>query len=58
MWFKAEQIEYLIDWSQANSFWKSNILSIKKLCEKATTLIRQIKAENAKEKTKPNTFTN
>lgn len=45
----AEQIEYLIDWSQANSFWKSNILSTKKLREKATTLIRQIKAENAKE---------
>lgn len=44
----VEQIEYLIDWSQANSFWKSNILSTKKLREKATTLIRQIKADKAK----------
>ncbi|MFJ7183820.1 hypothetical protein [Lysinibacillus xylanilyticus] len=44
-----EQIEYLIDWSQANSFWKTNILSTKKLREKATTLIRQIKANKAKE---------
>lgn len=45
----VEAIEYLIDWSQANSFWKSNILSTKKLREKATTLIRQIKADKAKE---------
>ncbi|WP_433595153.1 hypothetical protein [Lysinibacillus xylanilyticus] len=45
----VEQIEYLIDWSQANPFWKSNILSTKKLREKATTLIRQIKADKAKE---------
>lgn len=44
-----EQIRYLIEWSQSNSFWKSNILSTKKLREKATTLIRQIKAEKAKE---------
>ena len=44
-----EQIKYLIEWSQSNSFWKSNILSTKKLREKATTLIRQIKAEKAKE---------
>ncbi|MGN4124864.1 hypothetical protein ACMGD3_07585 [Lysinibacillus sphaericus] len=43
-----EQIEYLIDWSQENSFWKSNILSTKKLREKTTTLIRQIKADKAK----------
>lgn len=40
-----EHIEYLINWSQNNAFWKSNILSTKKLREKATTLIRQIKAE-------------
>ncbi|MEY9980443.1 hypothetical protein [Lysinibacillus sp. RC79] len=45
----VEQIEYLIDWSQENQFWKSNILSTKKLREKATTLIRQIKADKAKE---------
>lgn len=45
----VEQIKYLIEWSQNNSFWKSNILSTKKLREKATTLIRQIKAEKEKE---------
>lgn len=45
----VEAIEYLIDWSQENPFWKSNILSTKKLREKATTLIRQIKADKAKE---------
>lgn len=44
-----EQIRYLIEWSQSNSFWKSNILSTKKLREKATTLIRQIKAEKEKQ---------
>ncbi|RNC98256.1 hypothetical protein [Lysinibacillus halotolerans] len=45
----VEQIKYLIEWSQNNSFWKSNILSTKKLREKATTLIRQIKAEKERE---------
>lgn len=45
-----EQIKYLINWSQNNSFWKSNILSTKKLREKATTLIRQIKADSEKAK--------
>lgn len=44
----AQQIEYLIDWSQNNSFWQSNILSTKKLREKATTLILQIKGEREK----------
>lgn len=46
-----EQIKYLIEWSQSNPFWKSNILSTKKLREKATTLIRQIQAEKAKKQT-------
>lgn len=45
----VQQIEYLIDWSQNNDFWQSNILSTKKLREKATTLILQIKADKAKE---------
>lgn len=44
----AQQIEFLIDWSQNNSFWQSNILSTKKLREKATTLILQIKGEREK----------
>lgn len=50
----VEQIEYLIDWSQNNSFWQSNILSTKKLREKATTLILQIKADKEREKTREN----
>ncbi|AUO14757.1 phage replisome organizer N-terminal domain-containing protein [Priestia megaterium] len=40
-----EQIEYLIKWSQENSFWCSNILSASKLRDKATTLVLQIKGE-------------
>ena len=43
-----EQIEYLINWSQENSFWCSNILSASKLRSKATTLILQIKGEKDK----------
>lgn len=44
----AKQIEYLIEWSQNHTFWNSHILSTKKLREKATTLIKQIKAEKEK----------
>lgn len=54
----VEAIEYLIDWSQENPFWKSNILSTKKLREKATTLIRQIKADKAKENKAVSTSSN
>lgn len=34
-----QQIAYLIDWVQQDSFWKSNILSTKKLREKSSQLI-------------------
>ncbi|NJP37901.1 DUF4373 domain-containing protein [Alkalicoccus luteus] len=46
----TEQIEYLIQWTQKHSFWKSNILSPKKLREKYTTLTLQVKEERAKPK--------
>lgn len=50
-----EQIEYLINWSQENSFWCSNILSASKLRDKATTLILQIKGEKDKKQNGGNT---
>lgn len=36
-----EQVTYLIDWSQADEFWKGNILSMPKLREKFDTLRMQ-----------------
>jgi hypothetical protein len=42
-----EQVTYLIRWSQADEFWRSNILSMPKLREKRDTLILRIKAEHA-----------
>ena len=38
-----EQIRYLIEWCQQDSFWQGNILSTKKLREKFDTLVAQIK---------------
>jgi hypothetical protein len=43
----VEQVQYLIRWSQANEFWRSNILSTPKLREKQLTLIAQIQRERA-----------
>ena len=40
-----EQIMYVINWSQNNKFWKSNILSIAKLREKFDQLVIKIKSE-------------
>lgn len=40
-----EQIEYLIDWVQKDSFWKSNILSISKLREKFDQLVMRVKEQ-------------
>lgn len=51
-----QQIEYLINWATSNSFWKANILSTKKLRDKATTLIMQIKAERDKAATPTKTY--
>jgi hypothetical protein len=49
--YTVEQIEKLIKWSQANDFWKGNILSAKKLREKAGTLRIQRNAELDKKRT-------
>ena len=38
-----EQIRFLIEWCQKDSFWKANILSTKKLREKFDTLVAHAK---------------
>lgn len=43
-----EQIRYLIEWAQNDSFWKRNILSIAKLREKFDQLTLIVKEEKAK----------
>jgi hypothetical protein len=40
-----EQIAYVIDWAQRDSFWKGNILSTKKLREKFDQLVIRIKEQ-------------
>ena len=40
--YDRDQIEKVINWCQADEFWKSNILSAKKLREKIGTLILQM----------------
>lgn len=47
----VEQIKYLINWTQNDSFWKANILSISKLRKKWDQLV--IKAKEQKSKAKP-----
>lgn len=44
-----EQIEYMIRWTQADSFWRQNILSTAKLREKFNDLIPKLKASATKE---------
>lgn len=43
-----EQIEYMIRWTQADSFWSTNILSTSKLREKFNDLIPKLKASVVK----------
>lgn len=43
-----KQIEYMIRWTQADSFWSSNILSTSKLREKFNDLIPKLKASVVK----------
>lgn len=43
-----EQIEYMIKWTQADSFWKQNILSTAKLRDKFNDLIPKLKASVTK----------
>lgn len=40
--YSVEQVKKMIEFSQSDDFWKSNILSAKKLREKAGTLILQM----------------
>lgn len=49
-----QQIKFVIDWSQKDSFWSANILSTKKLREKFDTLVAQIKRNADKDKIKIN----
>lgn len=48
-----KQIRFLVEWSQKDTFWQANILSMKKLRQKFDTLVSQIKrsatATNQKE---------
>lgn len=44
--YSPKQVEYLIRWSQADEFWRSNILSMPKLREKRLTLIDRAKQQN------------
>ena len=43
--YSIEQIRYVIGWCQQDNFWKSNILSAKKLREKFPQLVARIKSE-------------
>jgi hypothetical protein len=52
-----EQIIYLIDWCQQDSFWKSNILSTSKLREKFDQLVIRVK-EDTNKKNKQSVTTN
>jgi hypothetical protein len=44
-----EQITYLMDWVQKDSFWKSNILSTSKLREKFDQLVIRVKEDISKQ---------
>lgn len=44
----VEQITYLIDWCQQDSFWKGNILSPSKLRKQYDQLVIKIKSESTK----------
>lgn len=44
--YNYEQIYKMIEFSQSDEFWKSNILSSKKLREKAGTLVLQMRRES------------
>lgn len=48
--YRFEQVARIIEFCQHDDFWKSNILSAKKLREKAGTLILQMQRSKPKEK--------
>lgn len=43
-----KQVEYVVRWSQAHSFWSTNILSMPKLRQQYAALVKRIKAEHVK----------
>lgn len=47
---KENDIEKVIEWCQSDNFWKSNILSVKKLREKYDTLFLQMKRPQQQQK--------
>ena len=49
----VEQIVYLMDWVQKDSFWKTNVLSVSKLREKYDQLVLKVK-EDIKKKNNSN----
>jgi hypothetical protein len=49
----VKQIQYLINWSQNDSFWKVNILSISKLRSKFDQLVIRCKEDVQKKKSAP-----
>jgi hypothetical protein len=51
--YTAEQVEALICWSQADEFWRSNILSMPKLREKRLTLIAQARRDTTRRHDEP-----
>jgi hypothetical protein len=46
--YSPEQVEFIIRWSTADSFWAANIRSMPKLREKFSTLVLQAKAQAEK----------
>lgn len=51
--YSYDQIKKAIIWSQNNDFWKSNILSTKKLREKMPTLVLQMDRNQSKPQSRP-----
>jgi hypothetical protein len=45
---RADDIETVIEWCQANEFWQNNIISTQKLREKFDQLYLRMEAENNK----------
>ena len=51
-----EQIKYIIDWCQQDSFWKANILSPSKLRKQYDQLVLKIQSEKQAKKKKVQYF--
>jgi hypothetical protein len=44
--YTYQQVEYVIRWSQAHEFWRTNILSASKLRKQFTQLVAQLRADH------------